>query len=267
MNYLKSNLNSKKIAYVVGGLGSIGLEVSKALSDSGAKVLIIDVKKLDKKNEFIIKKYRCDYYKIKNKDNENFFRNEFNKILQKFNTPDIFVNCSYPRTKKWKYNSFNKIELGELKKNIDIHLIYFCWFAKKIAEKMKNRQKQGSIIQLGSIYGLLGQDMNLYKNTSINENASYSIIKGGITNFTRQMASFYGKYKIRINNISPGGVTNLKDKNQKSKIFMRKYKSKSPLGKMASSSDIASAVIFLSSEASSSITGQTLVIDGGISII
>ena len=53
MNYLKSNLNSKKVAYVVGGLGSIGLEVSKALSDSGAKVLIIDVKKLDKKNELI----------------------------------------------------------------------------------------------------------------------------------------------------------------------------------------------------------------------
>ena len=132
---------------------------------------------------------------------------------------------------------------------------------------MKTKKKRGSIIQLGSIYGLLGQDMNLYKNTSISENVSYSIIKGGITNFTRQMASFYGKYKIRINNISPGGIKNLRDKNQKSRILMRKYISKSPLGKMASSSDIASAVIFLSSQASSSITGQTLVIDGGISII
>ena len=228
--------------------------------------MIIDIKKLDKKNELILKKYSCDYYKVKYQENEKFFNKEFDKILKKFNTPDIFVNCSYPRTNKWKDNSFSKIKLSELKKNIDIHLIYFCWFAKKIAENMKIK-KRGSIIQLGSIYGLLGQDMNLYKNTSISENASYSIIKGGITNFTRQMASFYGKYKIRINNISPGGVKNLRDKNQKSRIFMRKYISKSPLGKMASSSDIASAVIFLSSQASSSITGQTLVIDGGISII
>ena len=66
--------------------------------------------------------------------------------------------------------------------------------------------------------------MNLYKNTSISENVSYSIIKGGITNFTRQMASFYGKYKIRINNISPGGVKNLRDKNQKSESYEKIYK-------------------------------------------
>ena len=266
MNYLNRNLNSK-IAYVVGGLGAIGLEASKALSDYGAKVIIIDVKKSDKKTKAIIKKYRCSYYKIKYLDNEKFFGKEFEKILKKFQIPDIFVNCSYPRTKKWKNNSFNKINLKELKKNIDIHLVYFCWFAKKIAEKMKSRKKRGSIIQLGSIYGMLGQDMSLYENTPLTENVSYSIIKGGITNFTRQMASFYGKYKIRVNNISPGGVSNLHDKNQKSKIFMKKYKRKSPLNKMASPLDIANAIIFLSSEASSSITGQTIIIDGGISII
>ena len=65
--------------------------------------------------------------------------------------------------------------------------------------------------------------MNLYKNTSISENVSYSIIKGGITNFTRQMASFYGKYKIRINNISPGGVKNLKIKIKNQNLYEKIY--------------------------------------------
>ena len=132
---------------------------------------------------------------------------------------------------------------------------------------MKKLKKTGSIIQLGSIYGLQGQDMNLYKNTNIKENVSYSIIKGGIINFTRQMASYYGKYKIRVNNICPGGVKNIKDKNQKSKNFMNRYNSKNPLGEMATTSDIASAVLFLSSETSSHITGQTLIIDGGMTIV
>ena len=86
--------------------------------------------------------------------------------------------------------------------------------------------------------------MSLYKNTKINENASYSAIKGGIINFTKQLASYYGKYKIRVNNVCPGGVKNLKDKNQKSKLFIKRYNLKTPLSTMSDSSDVASAVFF-----------------------
>ena len=57
---------------------------------------------------------------------------------------------------------------------------------------------------LSSIFGKFGQDLNTYKNTKLNENMTYSIIKGGINTFTKQMASFYGSYKIRINSVSPG---------------------------------------------------------------
>lgn len=267
MNYLKKSLNHKKIAFVVGGLGAIGVEVSKALSDSGAKVVIIDVKNLDKDMKKILKKYHLEYVKIKLQNDKKFFNSTLKKIFKKFKTPDIFVNCSYPKTKTWNNNSFKKIKLEDLKMNINLHLVFFCWFAREIAEQMKKKKKYGSIIQLGSIYGLQGQDMTLYKNTNIEENVSYSIIKGGIINFTRQMASYYGKYKIRVNNICPGGVNNKKDKNQNSKIFMKRYKSKTPLGKMVDTSDIANAVLFLASDTSDNITGQTLVIDGGISIV
>ena len=86
-------------------------------------------------------------------------------------------------------------------------------------------------------------------------------------NFTHYLLSVIILNKIRVNNICPGGVKNIKDKNQKSKNFMNRYYSKNPLGEMATTSDIASAVLFLSSETSSHITGQTLIIDGGMTIV
>ena len=63
---------------------------------------------------------------------------------------------------------------------------------------MQKNKIKGSIIQLGSIYGVLGQDPNTYEKTNMKENMTYSVIKGGIINLTKQMASYYGKYNIRI---------------------------------------------------------------------
>ena len=88
-------------------------------------------------------------------------------------------------------------------------MISQSWLAKIAAEKMakfKNKNSDKSIIFIGSIYGLLGQDLSLYKNTKMRENMTYSIIKGGITNLTRQMASYYGKYNIRVNTLAPGAI-------------------------------------------------------------
>ena len=71
---------------------------------------------------------------------------------------------------------------------------------------MVKNKVSGSIIQLSSIYGLVGQDTNIYKSTKMKENLSYSVIKGGIINLTRQMASYYGKFNIRVNSICPGAI-------------------------------------------------------------
>ena len=84
----------------------------------------------------------------------------------------------------------------------------------------------GSIINMNSIYGLLGQDLSVYEKTSIKENMSYSIIKGGLANLTRQMASYYGKFGIRINSICSGGVYSTRDQNFRKKRFIKNYKEK-----------------------------------------
>ena len=166
------------------------------------------------------------------------------------------VNCTYPKTKDWKNNSFDKINVSSYKKN-DMHLNSYVWSAKIIADLMK-KNKKGSIILLSSIYGVVGQDLSIYEGTKMQESMTYSVIKGGINNLTKQMASYYGKFQIRINALCAGGV--FENQNER---FVKNYKKKVPLKRMATSSDIALSVIFLASDASSYITGTTFMVDGG----
>jgi len=257
-----------KTSFVIGGLGLIGLECSIALASLGSKVVIIDNNKKENSIKKINKKYRNNIFieNINVSDLKNFKKN-YSKLTKKYKIPHIFLNSSYPRTTDWGKNSFNKINLETFEKNISIHLNSFSWIAKIVADSMK-KNKAGSIIQLGSIYGFIGQDTNLYKDLNSSENMTYSIIKGGVINLTRQMASFYGKYNIRINTISPGAIKNINPKDlTNNKIFVNRYVKKTPLNRIGKASDVASSVIFLSSDAASYITGQNLIVDGGLSII
>jgi NAD(P)-dependent dehydrogenase (short-subunit alcohol dehydrogenase family) len=88
--------------------------------------------------------------------------------------------------------------------------------------------------------------------------AEYSAIKGGIINFTRYLATYYGKYNVRVNAVCPGGIFDNQPKN-----FVKRYEKKTPLGRMGKPEDVAGPVIFLASDASSYITGHILMVDGG----
>ena len=189
--------------------------------------------------------------------------------IKEFGVPDVFINCSYPRTKDWSSNSFKDITMNSFRENIDIHMNSYAWLAKLTAECMLKYKKKGCVIQLGSVYGLVGQDNNIYKNTSMKENMSYSVIKGGIINLSRQMASYYGKYNIRVNTLCPGGISgHVAGKNTKQdKNFIKNYSNKVPLKRLGKANEVALAALFLASEASSYITGTTLIVDGGITAI
>ena len=141
--------------------------------------------------------------------------------------------------------------------------------AKIIADHMKKNKIHGSIIQLSSIYGLVAQDDNLYKNTNISENMTYGIIKSSVIHFTKQLASHYGKNNIRVNNIVVGGVSgHIKGSKLKQDLnFLKKFKNKVPLRRMANPVEIVPGVVFLASSASSYITGSSIVIDGGYTIL
>ena len=126
--------------------------------------------------------------------------------MRKNKCPNVFINASYPISKDWKKNTFKEISYNSYKENIEIHLNSYVWIAKCIADKMMKNNIHGSIIQLSSMYGLVAQDNNLYEKTNLSENMTYGIIKSSIIHFTKQMASYYGKYNIRVNNLVIGGI-------------------------------------------------------------
>ena len=156
-----------------------------------------------------------------------------------------------------------------MSKNVEIHMNSYAWLAKIVAEKMVKNKIKGNIINLNSIYGLLGQDLSVYEKTSIKENMSYSIIKGGLINLTKQMASYYGQFGIRVNSICSGGLKGHvagKSGSQENQ-FIKNYEKKVPLKRLGNPEEIANVITFIASDASSYITGSNVIVDGGWTII
>src|SRR5271157_2541009 len=152
---------------------------------------------------------------------------------------------------------FEKISIDSWRTAVDSQMTSYCLCCREAAEAMRSR-KRGSIINLGSTYGMVGPDFSIYEGTALTMPAAYAAIKGGIINFTRYLASYYAKDGIRFNCISPGGV-----ENNQAAPFVENYVRKTPLGRMAKPGDIAGAAVFLASDASAYVTGHNLVVDGG----
>ena len=190
-------------------------------------------------------------------------------IFVKYGEPDVLINCSYPVTNDWKNNTFTKIKYLSFKKNIEIHLNSYCWTAKIFADRMKLKKISGNIVLLSSIYGIIAQNEENYKGTSMNLNMTYPIIKSGIIGFVKQSASHYGKSKIRINALCPGAILgHVKgSKTVQNKKFIKHFSANVPLKRLADVNEIANVLNFLISDNSSYINGQAIVADGGYTVV
>ncbi len=161
------------------------------------------------------------------------------------------------------------MEISRVKENIDAHLLSYVSIADLVAKKMVKQKISGKIVLFSSIYGFLAQNSNNYVGTNIKENATYSLVKGGILSFVKQMAAYYGKNNLQVNAISPGAVSgHIKGtKQNQSKGFLKNYSKNTPLRRLAKPIEIAYLANFLCSDECSYITGQNIIIDGGYSII
>jgi NAD(P)-dependent dehydrogenase (short-subunit alcohol dehydrogenase family) len=119
-------------------------------------------------------------------------------------------------------------------------------------------QGRGSIINVASIYGVVGNDPSLYADTTMRPPVHYPFIKGGMIAFTRYLAAAVGKAGVRVNCLSPGGLANAQPE-----PFMRRYCERVPIGRMLDHDDIKGAAVFLASDASGYVTGTNLMVDGG----
>lgn len=255
MNVLDLFRLDGKVALVTGGAGLYGTPIAEALAEAGAQVIIAS-RNLERcrllaeslrQRGLAVSASQLD---LTAKDSILKLRDE---IISEFGKIDIVFNNAVARL-GGDISSITEEQWEQTMKVNSTGLFLSC---KIFGEEMIKR-RAGVIVNVASIYGMVGPDFSIYKDLGMTSPADYSFAKGGMINLTRYLASYYGRYNIRVNSISPGGYApNLPEE------FARRYSAKTLLGRMARPDDIKGPAVFLASDASAYITGINLVVDGG----
>ena len=254
-----------RIALVTGGAGHIGSDIAMTLCSQGVKVILADNSKssLTRINSKLQKKYNklLDSYLI-DLTNDIEVGNLKKHLSKKYKKIDILVNSigmvGTDKIDGWN-TDFKYQKKDAWKKALDINLTSIFFLIQALQPLLK-KSKNASIVNISSIYGKHAPDYDIYKNTSINNPAAYSVSKSGINYLTKWLAVNMAP-SIRVNSISPGGIYRKQDKK-----FIQKYIKRTLLGRMTKEHDISNTVLYLASDLSSYMTGQNLIVDGGWTI-
>lgn len=236
-----------KVIIVIGGYGLIGREIVADIVRKGGLAINADISAKTDLNEYT---YHLDI------SDDLSIRNMVLVVKEKYGRIDGLVNSAYPRTKDWGA-FFENIDPASWRKNVDMQMNSCFVICQAVLDVMK-QQGFGSIVNIASIYGVVGNDFSLYEGYGGTSPAAYCAIKGGIINFSRYLASYYGINNIRVNCVSPGGILDGQHPS-----FIERYCAKVPMHRMGNPDDIAPAVSFMLSDEAKYITGQNLIIDGG----
>jgi NAD(P)-dependent dehydrogenase (short-subunit alcohol dehydrogenase family) len=242
-----NNRLKDKIIIITGGNGLLGKAILKRLKSEGAFCINFEIN--HETNDDLSRVY-CDI------TNTNSIDAGLEMVLKKYKKIDGLVNNAYPRTKDWG-TKFEDIVYDSWKQNIDWQLNSYFYISQKVATQM-SVQKEGSIINMASIYGVVGADFTVYEGTTMTMPAAYSAIKGALINFTRYVASYFGPQQVRVNAVSPGGIFD-----NQNEVFVNNYCKKVPMRRLGTPEDIAPIVAFLLSDDAKYITGQNIIVDGG----
>jgi NAD(P)-dependent dehydrogenase (short-subunit alcohol dehydrogenase family) len=255
-----------KIALVTGACGLLGKKHCEALADAGANVVVCDIDKTTVKN--FAKELGKNHLGVSvDVTNEESLKAARDKIVKKYKRIDILVNNAaindmFENPKMaGEQSKFENYPVGMFRKSLEVNVtgVFLC---SQVIGSVMAKQQKGSIINIASTYGMVGPDQSIYKNEegeqTFYKSAAYPTTKGAVLNFTRFLASYWGKNNVRVNSLSPGGV-----KNNQDDYFIKNYSAKTLLGRMATADDYKGALVFLASDASLYMTGANLVIDGG----
>ena len=156
------------------------------------------------------------------------------------------------------FANFEDYPLAVWQKTIDINLTGVFLVAREAGRLIKASSKCGVIINISSIYGVVGPDHRIYEGQPFKSFPGYSASKSGVIGLTKWLATWWGG-DIRVNCVSPGGVFN-----QHNKEFVEAYSDRVPMGRMAEREELVGILLYLLSSSSSYVTGQNFIIDGGL---
>ncbi len=245
-----------KVALVTGGTGIVGRPISQAPAEAGATVIVASRNK-DKCTAFAGELreagLRAEGERL-DLSSEEEIRTLCDQILSRHHRLDIVFNNAVARAG----GDLRHMTMAEWEEAMRVNSTGLFLACQTFSKPMQE-QRAGSIINISSIYGMVGPDFSIYAGTPIINPVNYAFAKGGIIGLTRYLASFLAPDGIRVNCLSLGGVRT----EETPEVFEQNYRRRTLLGRMAGGDDIKGPALFLASDASSYVTGQNIPIDGG----
>ena len=261
-----------KCALITGAGGLLGPEHAAALAELGAEIFLTDIdkNKLEAAQTILTAQY-------KNKIHVNVMdvtdEKSIMDIAKQIGPIDILINNAAIDFKVTNKNSglepsrFENFSLEEWNRQLSVGLsgVFLC---SRIFGARMASQRSGVILNIASDLSVIAPDQRLYQKPGLQAEdqpvkpVSYSVIKTALLGLTRYLAAYWADKGLRVNSISPGGVFD-----HQPAAFVEKLSKLIPMGRMAQLSEYRGAIQFLCSEASSYMTGQNLILDGGRSIL
>ena len=260
-----------RAALVTGGAGLLGAEFCRTLAEAGAAVAVVDLNA--SASQAVADSLTKSGYKalgiaadITKPDSVNAL---VEKVLSAFGRIDILVNSAAldPKfdpdamKKGMAPGSFEDYPLEQWNAALNVNLTGLFLVTQACVKPMIEQGKKGSIINICSTYGLNGPDQRIYIKDGQRvafKPVYYTVTKAGVMGFTKYLAAYYMNTDIRVNALTPGGIFNNHEE-----YFVKNYSAKTILGRMANKDEMNGALLFLASDASSYMTGNNVVVDGG----
>ena len=252
-----------KVALVTGGAGLLGRRFCEGLMQAGANVAMVDIDsavydvaaQLGPRAAGFV----CDVA------DSSSAQSCIAAVLERYGAIDILLNNAATKTVDVRafFAPFEEYSIDTWREVMSVNIDGMFLMAQSVGRHMLARGQGGSIVQTASIYGLVGPDDRIYEGSHylggpINTPAVYAASKAAVLGLTRWLATHWAKAGIRVNCLVPGGVSS-----GQNNAFAQRYAEKVPLGRMAVDDEMVPALLYLASEASSYVTGQALVVDGG----
>lgn len=252
-----------RVAVITGGAGLLAEVYARALLAFGAFVVLADVdeERCERRVEALAVErpgaamaLPCD---VRTKES---WEKLLEAILRIFGRVDILVNnAAYTnRTRTEGYGrSFEELPLGDWQDLIEVNLTGVFLGCQVFGEEMR-KQTAGSVINIASLYGVVSPHHPIYAGTEITQPITYSVSKAGVLAITRYLATLWAPDRVRVNAITPGGIYD-----GQTEVFESRFRSLNPMRRMGDRSELAGALLYLASDASSYCTGHNLIVDGG----
>lgn len=247
---------SGKVALVTGGYGHLGTAISEGLAEAGAMVFVLGRSEQKFKEAFAQEAYASIQFQECDIADTQSIKNAFAAVKAKAGKLDVLVNNAFYS----KGQNPEALSDEEWAFGIDGNLssVYRC-----IREALPYlKMNGGRIINVSSMYGVVSPDFGIYDDSPAFLNPPhYGAAKAGVLQLNRYFACYLGKYGITVNAITPGPFPS--EAVQQDEVFVKQLKKKNPLNRIGRPDDLKGAFVYLASDASSFMTGQNMVIDGG----